>query len=115
MQLKRSSIKSVVKRVLLPLVVGAGLSLPALSWAVEPKLKVAAPQTASAPASQRVNINTASSHELSTKLVGVGAKKAEAIVAWRKANGSFKSSAQLMEVKGIGQSLYELNKDRIQL
>lgn len=57
-----------------------------------------------------LNLNSANAAELTDKLVGVGPKKAEAIVAWRKANGGFKNPAQLMEVKGIGPSLYERNK-----
>ncbi len=56
------------------------------------------------------NLNSANAVELTDKLVGVGPKKAEAIIAWRKANGGFKNPAQLMEVKGIGPSLYERNK-----
>ena len=72
----------------------------------------AAPATAVATKSKAgsLNLNSANAAELTDKLVGVGPKKAEAIVAWRKANGGFKNPAQLMEVKGIGPSLYERNK-----
>ena len=41
--------------------------------------------------------------------------KAEAIVAWREANGQFKSADQLAEVKGIGLKTVEKNRDRILL
>ncbi len=59
-----------------------------------------------------ININTADAQTL-TQLKGVGAKKAEAIVAWRKANGQFKSIEQLTDVKGIGEAIVKANKDKI--
>ncbi len=62
-----------------------------------------------------VNINTASVEELSESLTGVGRKKAEAIVEYRKAHGKFTKPEQLMEVKGIGESIFEKNKDHIEL
>ncbi len=65
-----------------------------------------------APKSAQVNINTADADALMT-LKGVGAKKAEAIIAWRKANGNFISVEQLMDVKGIGESIFEANKSRL--
>lgn len=59
-----------------------------------------------------VNINTADAQTL-TQLKGVGLKKAEAIVAWRKTNGQFKTVEQLTDVKGIGESILKANKDKI--
>lgn len=61
-----------------------------------------------------ININTADALEL-TKLKGVGPKKAEAIVAWRKANGEFKSVEQLLEVKGIGEATLMQNRENIRI
>lgn len=78
-----------------------------------PTEKIKPAVTAPAAAKSRagtLNLNNANAAELTDKLVGVGPKKAEAIIAWRKANGGFKNPAQLMEVKGIGPSLYERNK-----
>ena len=67
------------------------------------------------PASQEViNINTADAQAL-TKLNGIGAKKAEAIVAWRKANGNFKTVDQLADVKGIGAKTVEANRKNIRI
>ena len=57
-----------------------------------------------------VNINTASAEEISNALIGIGAAKAEAVVAYRKANGEFTSAEQIVNVKGIGQSTFEKNK-----
>lgn len=59
-----------------------------------------------------VNINTADAATLCT-LSGVGQKTAEAIIAWREANGPFASPDQLMEVKGIGAAKFEAMKDGI--
>jgi len=67
----------------------------------------------SAFAADKVNINTADAGTLDRVLVGVGPSKAEAIVAYRKANGAFRSADQLASVKGIGLATIEKNRDRI--
>lgn len=50
----------------------------------------------------QLNINTATSIELQM-LPGIGQKKADAIVAYRKAHGDFKSVNDLEKIKGIGK------------
>ena len=60
----------------------------------------------------KVNINTATVEELKT-LKGVGDKKAEAIIEYRKKNGSFKTKEDLMKVRGIGKKLFESFEERI--
>jgi competence protein ComEA len=72
---------------------------------------IAAPAFASTP----VNINTADATTLAQSLDGVGLAKAQAIVAWRDENGPFTSADQLAEVKGIGTSLVDRNRDAIQV
>nr|WP_261824226.1 ComEA family DNA-binding protein [Vibrio neonatus] len=62
-----------------------------------------------------VNINTASSHELATLLVGVGEKKAQQIVAYREVHGEFKHADDLQQVKGIGPATVDKNRSRIRL
>jgi len=62
-----------------------------------------------------VDINKASAQEISESLKGVGLKKADAIVAYRKANGPFASIDDLANVKGIGEKTIAKNKDNIQL
>ena len=60
----------------------------------------------------KVNINTATVEELKT-LKGVGEKKAEAIIEYRKKNGSFQTKEDLMKVRGIGKKLFESFEERI--
>jgi len=72
-------------------------------------LALAAPLAGAAPAEERptvVNLNTASPAELEA-LPGVGAKRADAIVAARKARGGFKSVDELVDVRGIGPAQLE--------
>jgi len=69
----------------------------------------------SAFAAEKVNINTADAASLDRVLIGVGPSKAEAIVAYRKQNGAFRSADQMVGVKGIGLATIEKNRDRIVL
>jgi len=62
---------------------------------------LAAPEAKSAPPA-KVNINTATVDQLST-LHGVGPKLAARIVEYRQKSGSFRSTQELMNVKGIGE------------
>lgn len=62
-----------------------------------------------------ININTADAETLADMLDGVGASKAQAIVAWREQHGSFSSVEELAEVKGIGQAILEKNRDKLSL
>ncbi len=62
-----------------------------------------------------VNINTADATALAEGLNGVGIKKAQAIVDYRKKNGAFKSINDLANVKGMSDKLIEKNKDVITL
>ena len=60
-----------------------------------------------------VNVNTAGPSELSSSIKGVGPKKAEAIVDYRKEHGPFHSVAELAKVKGIGPATIEKNRDNL--
>ena len=62
-----------------------------------------------------ININTATAAEIQDKLVGIGAKKAQAIVEYRTKNGAFGSLEQLTDVSGIGKATLEKNRKRIVL
>nr|WP_277601599.1 ComEA family DNA-binding protein [Colwellia sp. Arc7-635] len=61
-----------------------------------------------------VDINEADIETLAL-LKGVGEKRAKAIVAYRELHGKFNSVEDLLNVKGIGQRMLELNKERIKL
>ncbi|GAB6034972.1 ComEA family DNA-binding protein [Galenea microaerophila] len=62
-----------------------------------------------------VNINSAFAEQLASSLSGIGPKKAEAIVAYRKAHGPFKSADDLSQVKGIGSKTIAKNAQDILL
>lgn len=51
----------------------------------------------------KVNINTADTDELSSRLFGIGESKAQAIVDYREQIGTFKSVNDLILVRGIGE------------
>ncbi|QUX92593.1 competence protein ComEA [Marinomonas sp. A3A] len=62
-----------------------------------------------------LDINTATAAQFSAVMSGVGEKKAEAIIAYREANGRFDSIDQLSQVKGIGDALLARNRDLLQV
>jgi len=64
---------------------------------------------------ESVNINTANAQEISKNLKGVGLKKAETIVLYRKKHGNFKTLESLAKVKGIGFKTVEKNRANISL
>lgn len=60
-----------------------------------------------------VNINQADAETISAALTGVGPKKAEAIVQYRKEHGDFKTLKDLEAVKGIGEKTAMANEKNI--
>ncbi len=60
---------------------------------------------------ETININTATAQELADFLPGIGAVKAESIVAYRDAIGGFESVEELIEVKGIGEATMNMIRD----
>jgi competence protein ComEA len=69
--------------------------------------------TAAVHGADKVNLNTADAATIDRVLLNIGPSKAQAIVAYRKEHGSFKSPEQLALVKGIGLKTVEKNRDRI--
>ncbi|MEQ5837675.1 ComEA family DNA-binding protein [Marinobacter sp. R17] len=64
-------------------------------------------------AATTVNINTADAKTLSEQLDGIGEVKAQAIIDYRKANGPFKTVADLDKVDGIGAATLDSNRSHI--
>ena len=76
------------------------LALPAPTPALEELTK----EEALAAAGGKININTAGVDELML-LPGIGEKRAEDIIAYRRANGPFRIPEELTEVSGIGEGI----------
>jgi competence protein ComEA len=66
-------------------------------------------------AGEPVNINTANAETLAASLDGVGLSKARAIVAYRDSQGPFRHADELVNVKGIGLSTVDRNRDVIRI
>lgn len=60
----------------------------------------------------RININTATKEEL-MEIPGIGAAKAEDILAYRKENGPFSGVREIMNVSGIKEGLFQKMEDYI--
>jgi comEA protein len=84
--------------------------------AVQPMMKSGSDKAlgseASGAPSGVTNINTASVEELA-KLPGIGPKIAEEIVKFRKEHGDFKSTRDIINVKGVGEKKSEAIQDKI--
>ena len=59
-----------------------------------------------------INLNKADAQTLA-QLHGIGEKKAQAIIAYREANGGFKTVDELANVKGIGQKFLDKNRSML--
>ena len=70
------------------------------------------PSTSSAPAEKtgKVHLNRATESELQT-VSGIGQKRAQDIIAYREANGPFRSVDDLKNVSGIGEKTLEKLRD----
>ena len=62
---------------------------------------------------QTVQLNTATTAELAQGLIGVGERRAQAIVGYRQKVGDFRNEDELSQFKGIGVHVLKANKTRI--
>ncbi|MEO6325799.1 MAG: helix-hairpin-helix domain-containing protein [Thermoanaerobaculia bacterium] len=91
------TLRPIVRALTIPIL---GLALATI--AAHPAVAEGEPAAA---AHKAVNINQASTAELS-RLPRVGAKLADRIVAHRTQHGAFKRAEDLMEVKGVGEKMF---------
>ena len=68
--------------------------------------------TAQVQQDNRININTADEVQLTT-LTGIGATRAQAIIAYREENGPFAAIEDIMNVQGIKEGTFAKIKDEI--
>ncbi|MEJ2044329.1 MAG: helix-hairpin-helix domain-containing protein [Reinekea sp.] len=62
-----------------------------------------------------VDINNDSAEKMADLLKGIGLKKANAIVAYRKEHGPFSNVEDLIMVSGIGPSTLEKNRSALRI
>jgi competence protein ComEA len=62
-----------------------------------------------------VDVNSADAATLAEELDGIGPAKAEAIVDYRDRNGPFESVDELLDVKGIGERVLDMNQGNIRI
>ena len=67
------------------------------------------PSGAQAP----IDVNQANARTFAKAMVGVGLRRAQAIVDYRAQNGPFKSLKDLTKVRGIGRRTLERNRSRL--
>jgi len=61
---------------------------------------------------EKINLNTATSEELQT-LSGIGEVRAEAIIAYREEHDGFLYVEELLEIHGIGESVFASIQDYV--
>ncbi len=88
---------------LLSIMLAASAALPVASMAATTAQAVPATK---AVVQTKVNLNTADVKQL-TSIKGIGLKRAQAILDYRKEHGKFASAAELAHVKGIGENFYK--------
>ncbi len=71
-------------------------------------------QVLSQTPAKKININTASLDELQT-LPRIGEKVAQRIIDYREQHGDFEKIEELMKVQGIGEKIFKLIRDKIEV
>ncbi|HGM5582900.1 TPA: ComEA family DNA-binding protein [Pseudomonas putida] len=106
---------TVLSYLFLPLCAFLSLSAHAMPQTEEHSPRAAMATGAVQVQPARLDLNKADAQGLEAGLSGIGKAKAEAIVAYRQANGPFTSVDELLEIKGIGNALLERNRDKLKV
>lgn len=85
----------------------------AVTAAETPKTAPAKAEVVQVAEAGKIDLNTADAATLQRELSGIGETKAKAIVAYREANGPFASVDELLEVKGVGESILAKNRHKL--
>lgn len=93
-------------------VVALTIGLMQSAYAAEKAATENVAKPVSATTAAMVNVNTATVDQLTT-IKGLGPKKAQAIVDYRKDNGAFKSVDDLKKVPGISEKLFASIKPQV--
>lgn len=67
---------------------------------------------AKAPLTDKVNLNTATAEQLQT-LPGIGPVLAKTVIDHRAKNGKFTKIEEILNVKGVGEKMFQKIKDRL--
>jgi comEA protein len=67
---------------------------------------------AKAPVADKVNINTATAEQLQA-LPGIGPALAKTIIEHRTKNGKFNKIEEILNVRGVGEKMFQKMKDRL--
>lgn len=87
----------------------------AIAFLMVPTVALAEEAVSEVEIAVTVDINNADAETLADVLVGVGLKKAQAIISYREEHGPFSTKEDLLKVRGIGEELLARNQDRIKL
>ncbi|MBY5921211.1 ComEA family DNA-binding protein [Ferrimonas balearica] len=87
----------------------------AIAFLMVPTVALAEEAVSEVEIAVTVDINNADAETLADALVGVGLKKAQAIISYREEHGPFSTKEELLKVRGIGEELLARNQDRIKL
>jgi competence protein ComEA len=63
---------------------------------------------------KKINLNIANAETLTKSFKGIGEKRANSIITYRKSHGNFKAIAELASVKGLGKSFVEKYLSQLQ-
>ncbi len=108
------SIKELIMKATLFAVVLSLSVLPFNIHAESETLPVAEVSGSLTQESKAIHLNQADVATLTQSFKGIGKKRAEAIIAYREANGPFKSLEDLGQVKGIGHQFVAKNLAELQ-